>query len=102
MDSIDIGLYLPERTIYDLKLRVLNEGTKLDAFVTQKLVEALQKPSKLKEIKAPRYGIRITTDVPRDVWKEIKGLSNKTGFSMNAIVFTILSNALAKPLEGNR
>jgi len=102
MPNTDIALYFPEDMIYDLKLRVLNEERntgeriRLDVFIAQKLRDALKDPSKLKDIKSPRYARRMTTDVPRDVWREIKKLSDKRNVTMNAIVYTILSNALAK------
>jgi hypothetical protein len=73
MDELTkVALYLPDDMTFDLKLRVLNERTKLTEFISRKLRDVVNEPTKLKEVKMPKYvqgtgRIRMTTDVPRDI-----------------------------------
>ena len=84
--------YLPEKIVYRLKHKALNERTDFSAFVTKILQKRLDNPEEVKLQDWEWRGSRmITVYLPSELWSRIKDLASERDIPVNSLVYSLLN-----------
>ena len=92
-EDIDrITWYLPEKIVYRLKHKALNERTDFSAFVTKILQKRLDNPEEVTLQDSEWRGSRMTTVyLPSELWSRIKDLASERDIPVNSLVYSLLN-----------